>query len=71
LPKTWIEWGFVLVVRVGFWLISAIFCCWPSGGRSRLAAAGLVIAFSWMCVGAVGVCVVVYFFIFLVTTLQG
>nr|BAD38136.1 hypothetical protein [Oryza sativa Japonica Group] len=42
--------GFVLIVWVGFWVISAVFCCWPSGGRSRLAAADPVLAFSWICV---------------------
>ncbi|KAB8101741.1 hypothetical protein EE612_032675, partial [Oryza sativa] len=27
LLKTWIDKGFVLIVRVGFWVISAVFLC--------------------------------------------
>uniref|UniRef100_A0A0D3H1A6 Uncharacterized protein n=1 Tax=Oryza barthii TaxID=65489 RepID=A0A0D3H1A6_9ORYZ len=30
--------------------ISSVFLCWSSGGRSRLAAAGPVLASSWSCV---------------------
>ncbi len=29
--------------------ISSEFLCWSSGGRSRLAVAGPVLAFSWVC----------------------
>jgi hypothetical protein len=56
--------GFVLIVWVGFWMISAVFCCWPSDGRSRLAAAGPVLAFSWICVLALSVCGWWYNFLF-------
>uniref|UniRef100_A0A0D3F2Q8 Uncharacterized protein n=1 Tax=Oryza barthii TaxID=65489 RepID=A0A0D3F2Q8_9ORYZ len=43
-----------------------------SGGRSRLAASGSVLAFSWTCVLALPVCGWWYtFFLFLVTTFQG
>jgi hypothetical protein len=50
-----------------------MFLCWSSGGRSRLAAAGSVLAFSrvCVCVGAVGVWAVVFFFFLLVMILQG
>ncbi len=52
--------------------ISYVFICWSSGGRSRLAAAGLVLTFScrvcWRCRCVGGG---IFFFFFLVTTLQG
>ena len=39
-----------------FWAILSVFCCCPSGGRSHLAAAGPVLAFSRTCVLALSVC---------------
>jgi hypothetical protein len=52
--------------------ISSVSLCWSSGGRSRLAAAGPVLVFSWACVLAMSVCGWWYiFFFFLVTTLHG
>uniref|UniRef100_A0A0E0AJ55 Uncharacterized protein n=1 Tax=Oryza glumipatula TaxID=40148 RepID=A0A0E0AJ55_9ORYZ len=44
--------------------ISSVFLCWSSGGRSRLAAAGPVLAFSWSCVLALSVCEGWYIFSF-------
>uniref|UniRef100_A0A0E0EMJ5 Uncharacterized protein n=1 Tax=Oryza meridionalis TaxID=40149 RepID=A0A0E0EMJ5_9ORYZ len=56
--------GFVLVVRVFFWAIPSVFLCWSSGGRSRLAAAGPVLAFSQSCVLELSMCGWWYFFSF-------
>lgn len=42
-----------------FWAISSVFRYWPSGGRSRLAVAGPVLAFSRTYKLALSVCVVV------------
>uniref|UniRef100_A0A0E0AFK3 Uncharacterized protein n=1 Tax=Oryza glumipatula TaxID=40148 RepID=A0A0E0AFK3_9ORYZ len=44
--------------------ISAVSLCWSSGGRSRLAAAGPVLAFTWACVLAMSVCGWWFFFPF-------
>uniref|UniRef100_A0A0E0C935 NB-ARC domain-containing protein n=1 Tax=Oryza meridionalis TaxID=40149 RepID=A0A0E0C935_9ORYZ len=51
--------------------ISSVSLCWSSGGRSRLAAAAPVLAFSWACVLAMSVCGWWYsFFFFPVMILQ-
>uniref|UniRef100_A0A0E0IKU0 Uncharacterized protein n=1 Tax=Oryza nivara TaxID=4536 RepID=A0A0E0IKU0_ORYNI len=44
--------------------ISAVSLCWSSGGWSRLATAGPVLAFSWACVLAMSVCGWCCFFLF-------
>uniref|UniRef100_A0A0E0NC85 Uncharacterized protein n=1 Tax=Oryza rufipogon TaxID=4529 RepID=A0A0E0NC85_ORYRU len=55
-------WWWSIGVSTG--AISAVSLCWSSGGRSHLAAAGPVLAFSWACVLAMLVCGWWYFFLF-------